>query len=164
ADAAVKNAMLGQDLSDGDAKLQLDHDGMTMAGAGKFARAPVEFKWEGNFGGGGHFTRRVAGSGPFGRAPRAAPGSDPPPHGDGPVDTAVVFTRLPKKRGTVDIKLGLAAATLKLPPVKWTKAPGSPGDAHMVLDLAGDRVRAITDFSLAAGDLAVAGKAQFDND
>src|SRR5262249_58455371 len=27
ADAAIKNAMLGQDLSDGDAKLQLGHDG-----------------------------------------------------------------------------------------------------------------------------------------
>ena len=37
ADAAVKNAMLGQDLNDGDAKLTLDHDGMTMAGKANWA-------------------------------------------------------------------------------------------------------------------------------
>ena len=163
ADAAVKNAMLGQDLSDGDAKLNLDRDGMTMAGTGKFGGAPLEYKWEENFGG-GDFTRRITASGPFDADQRTALGYDLRPYVDGPVDTAVVFTRLPKKRATVDIKLGLAAATLKLPPVKWTKAPGAPGDAHILLDLAGERVRTIPDFSIAAGDLAVAGKARFNDD
>jgi hypothetical protein len=162
-DAAVKNAMLGQDLSDGNAELQLDRDGMTMAGTGQLGGAPLEFKWEENFGG-GDFTRRIAASGPFDAAQRASLGYDLRPYVDGPVDTAVVFTRLPKKRATVDIKLGLAAATLKLPPVKWTKAPGAPGEAHILLDLAGERVRAITNFSIAAGDLAVAGKSRFNND
>ncbi len=163
ADAAVKNAMLGQDLSEGDAKLNLDRDGMTMAGTGKFGGAPLEYKWEENFSG-GDFTRRITASGPFDAAQRAALGYDLRPYVDGPIDTAVVFTRLPKKRATVDIKLGLAAATLKLPPVKWTKAPGAPGDAHILLDLAGERVRAITNFSIAAGDLAIAGKTQFNGD
>jgi len=163
ADAAVKNAMLGQDLSDGAAMLKLDHDGMTMAGTGKFGGAPLEFQWEENFGG-GDFTRRITASGPFNADQRAALGYDLRPYVDGPVDTAVVFTRLPKKRATVDLKLGLAAAMLKLPPVKWTKSPGAPGDAHILLDMAGDRVHAITNFSIAAGDLAVSGKAQFGND
>ena len=163
ADAAIKNAMFGQDLSDGDAKLQLDRDGMTMAGTGKLGGAPLEYKWEENFGG-GEFTRRIAASGSFDADQRAALGYDLRPYVDGPIDTAVVFTRLPKKRGTVDLKLGLASATLKLPPVKWTKAPGAPGDAHILLDLAGDRVRAISSFSIAAGDLAISGKTQFNND
>lgn len=163
ADAAIKNALLGQDLSDGDAKLQLGHDGMTLAGTGKFAGAPVTFKWEENFGA-AEFSRRLTASGPFDAAQRAALGYDLRPYVDGPIDTAVVFTRLPKKRGTVDIKLGLAAATLKIPPVKWTKPPGAPGEAHILLDLAGDRVRAMTNFSIAAGDLAVSGKSQFGND
>ena len=163
ADAAIKNAMLGQDLSNGDAKLQLDHDGMTLAGTGKFGGAPLEFKWEENFGG-GDFTRRLTASGPFDAAQRAALGYDLRPYVDGPIDTAVVFTRLPKKRGTVDIKLNLESATLKLPPVKWTKPPGTHGDAHVLLELAGDHVHAIPDFSIAAGDLAVAGKAQFGDD
>ena len=163
ADAAIKNAMLGQDLSNGDAKLQLDHDGMTLAGTGKFGGAPLEFKWEENFGG-GDFTRRLTASGPFDAAQRAALGYDLRPYVDGPIDTAVVFTRLPKKRSTVDIKLNLESATLKLPPVKWTKPPGTHGDAHVLLELAGDHVHAIPDFSIAAGDLAVAGKAQFGDD
>jgi len=163
ADAAVKNAMLGQDLSDGAAKLKLDHDGMTLAGTGKFGGAPLEFQWEENFSG-GDFTRRITASGPFNADQRAALGYDLRPYVDGPVDTAVVFTRLPKKRATIDLKLGLAAATLKLPPVKWTKPAGTPGDAHILLDMAGDRVRAATNFSIAAGDLAVSGKAQFGND
>src|SRR6185295_1177515 len=149
ADAAVKNVMLGQDLSDGDAKLKLDHDGMTMAGKGKLGGAPLDFKWEENFGG-GDFTRRITASGPIDAAQRAALGYDWRPYVDGPIDTAVVFTRLPKKRATVDLKLGLAAATLKLPPVKWTKPAGTAGDAHILLDLAGERVRAVTDFSIAS--------------
>lgn len=163
ADAAVKNAMLGQDLNDGDAKLTLDHDGMTMAGKGKLGGAPLDFKWEENFGG-GDFTRRLAASGPIDAAQIAALGYDLRPYVDGPIDTAVVFTRLPKKRGTVDLKLGLAAATLKLPLVKWTKPPGGAGDAHILVDLVGDRVRAVTDFSIASGGLAASGKAQFAND
>ena len=163
ADAAIKNAMLGQDLSNGDVKLKLDRAGMTMAGAAKFGSAPLQFQWEENFGD-ADFTRRITASGPFDAAQRAALGYDLRPYVDGPVDTNIVFTRLPKKRGTVEMKLGLAGATLKLPPVKWTKPPGAPGEAHILLDLAGDRVRAIKDFSVAAGDLGVAGKAQFDND
>src|SRR5262249_22166396 len=163
ADAAINNVMLGQDLSDGVATLKLDRGGMTMAGTGKFGGAPLEFKWEENFGG-GDFTRRISASGPFDAAQRAALGYDLRPYIDGPIDTAVVFTRLPKKRGTVDLRLGLAAATLQLPLVKWTKPAGMPGDAHILLDLAGDRVRAITNFAIAAGDLAVSGNAQFVDD
>jgi hypothetical protein len=163
ADAAIKNVLLGQDLSDGDAKLQLGHDGMTLAGTAKFGAAPLDFKWEENFSG-GDFTRRLTASGPFDAAQRAALGYDLRPYVDGPINTAVVYTRLPKKRAAVDLTLGLEAATLKLPPVKWTKPPGTHGDAHVLLELAGDRVRAVPDFSIAAGDLAVVGKAQFGGD
>src|SRR5262249_11951754 len=116
-----------------------------------------------NFGG-GDFTRRISASGPFDAAQRAALGYDLRPYIDGPIDTAVVFTRLPKKPATVDLRLGLAATTLALPLVKRTNPAGMPGDAHILLDLAGDRVRAITNFAIAAGDLAVSGNAQFVDD
>src|SRR5262249_13385953 len=157
------NAMLGQDLSDGDAKLKLDHDGMTLAGTAKFGGAPLQFQWEENFSG-GDFTSRITAAGVVDVARGAAIGYDLRPHVNCPGDTKVVFTRLPKKRGTIDATLGLAAATLKIAPVKWTKPPGAPGEAHIVFDLAGDRVRAITAFSIAAGDLGLSGKAQFASD
>src|SRR5262249_48731433 len=90
ADAAVKNAMLGQDLSDGDVKLKLERAGMTMAGAAKFGGAPLQFQWDENFGG-GDFTRRITASGPFDAAQRAALGYDLRPYVDGPVDANIVF-------------------------------------------------------------------------
>ena len=163
ADASVEQAMLGQDLSDGSITLDLDRDGMTMAGAAKFAGAPIEFQWEENFAG-GDFTRRLVASGVFDDVQRAALGYDYRPYVAGPIDTAVTFTRLPKKRGTVEIKLKLAAASLEIPPANWEKPAGIPGDAYVALDLAGERVQAIRDFSVVAGDLSATGSASFYND
>ena len=163
AQAYVKQAMLGQDLSDGSIKLQLDRAGMTMAGTAKLGTAPLEFQWQENFGA-GDFVRRIIASGRFDDAQRAAMGYDYRPYVEGPVDTAVTFTRLPKKRATVELKLQLAEATLRIPPVKWQKPAGMPGDAFIVLDLAGEHVQAINDFSVVAGDLSAAGKASFYND
>src|SRR5262249_2238798 len=97
ADAAIKNAMLGQDLSDGVATLKLDRGGMTMAGTGKFGGAPLEFKWEENFGG-GDFTRRISASGPFDAAQRAALGYDLRPYIDGPIDTAGLVPPSPEEQ------------------------------------------------------------------
>jgi uncharacterized protein YhdP len=162
ADATVKQAMLGQDLSDGAAKLELDRAGMTLAGTGKFGAAPIEFRWEENFGA-GKFTRRVAASGRFDAAQRAAMGYDYRPYVDGPVDAAVTYTRLPKDRATVELKLKLAEATLEIPTVAWKKPAGTPGDAYVALDLSGERVRAIPDFSVVAGDLSATGAARFDD-
>src|SRR5262249_56001515 len=62
---------------------------------------------------------------------------------------------------TVHVTLVLGRETLRLPMLTWTKAAWLSGDAHFLLDVADGRVRAISDFSLAAGDLAVSGKAQF---
>src|SRR5262249_46326584 len=110
ADAAIKGAVLGQDLTNGDANLKLDRSGMTMTGSGKFAGAPLGFTWEENFGK-GDFARRISASGPIDSAQRAALGHDLSTYVDGPIDTAVVFTQLANKRATVDLKLGLAPAT-----------------------------------------------------
>ncbi len=162
-DAFVKQAMLGQDLSEGNIELDLDRAGMTMAGAAKFGGAPIEFQWQENFGT-ADFTRRIIASGMFNEAQRAALGYDYRPYVDGPIDTAVTFTRLPKKRGTIELKLKLAAATLKIPPLSWEKPAGTPADAYVALDLAEERVQAITDFSAVAGDLSAAGEARFNND
>lgn len=163
ADARVKEVMLGQDLSEGDIKLDLDRDGMTMGGTATFAGAPVTFEWQENFGG-GKFTRRLVASGVFDGDQRAALGYDYRPYVEGPVDTAVTFTRLPKNRATVELKLKLAAATLAIPPLNWEKPAGIPADAYVALDLAGERVQAIKDFSVAAGDLSTTGRAGFSDD
>ncbi|MGH6929901.1 MAG: DUF3971 domain-containing protein, partial [Dongiaceae bacterium] len=162
-EAYVKQAMLGQDLSDGSIQLQIDRAGMTMAGTATFGRAPLEFQWQENFGD-GDFVRRIVASGTFDDAQRAAMGYDYRPYVEGPADAAVTFTRLPKERATIELKLKLAGTTLKIPPVKWQKPAGTPADAYIALDMAGERVQAIKDFSVVAGDLSATGKATFDND
>jgi hypothetical protein len=159
-EAYVKQAMLGQDLSDGSIKLALDRAGMSLNGTATFGTAPLAFQWQENFGG-GEFVRRIAASGMFDDSQRAAMGYDYRPYVAGPVDTAITFTRLPKKRATIELKLKLTGTTLTIPPVKWQKPAGTPADAYVALDLAGERVQAITDFSVVAGDLSATGKAAF---
>ncbi len=161
--AGVKQAMLGQDLSEGNATLKLDRAGMMLAGEAGFAGAPIEFRWEEKFGA-AEFTRRLSASGVLDATQRAALGYDHRPFVDGPIDTAITFTRLPKERGAIELKLKLAAATLRIPALSWEKPAGTPGDAYVALDLSGERVRAITDFSVVAGDLSGTGTARFDND
>ena len=161
--AHVAKAMLGQDLDDGDVTLKLDGDGMTMAGAATLGGAPVRFQWEENFGKAA-FARRITASARTTADQRAAVGFDYRPTLDGPVDADVVFTQLAKQRSTIDLKLGLADATLQLAPLHWQKAAGTPGTAHAALELSGDHVVAIPDFSITTADLSASGKAAFNGD
>lgn len=161
--AAVDKAMLGQPLSDGDISLELDREAMAMQGTAKFGGAPIKFRWDENFGK-ADYIRKITASGIVSAEQRAAMGFDYRPMIDGPVDGTVEYTRLPKKRARVDLKLKLEQATLQLPVVDWEKPKGTPGDAYVVLDLADERLRDIPEFSLVAGDLVASGNARFDDE
>jgi len=162
-DAHLDKAMLNQDIDNGDFKLNLDRHGMGVGGTASLGGAPITFQWDENFGK-SDITRRITASGRTSAAQRAAFGFDYRPTLDGPVDTNVVFTRFAKKNATLDLKLGLADATLNLPVVHWQKPPGTPGDAHVTLEMAGDQVAAIPGFSLTAADTAITGRARFADD
>jgi hypothetical protein len=159
-DAAIDKAMLGQDLKEGKVELELDRTAMTMSGSGNFGGAPIEFQWEENFGK-ADFIRKITAHGVLSADQRAAFGHDYRPRVDGPIETTVEYTRLPKKRAQVTAKLNLTTAMLKLADLNWEKKPGVPGEASILLDLVDERIRAIPDFSIVAADLAASGKAQF---
>jgi hypothetical protein len=156
----VAKVALGQDLTEAALKLNLDENGMTVTGGGKLAGAPLDLTWEEDFGS-GKFIRRIAATGTLDAAQRAALGFDFLPTIDGPVGTDLVYTLLPKKRATVDLKLALAGATLDVSSFGWRKEAGVMGAASFRVELLDDRPLAIPEFTIAAGDLSVRGRARF---
>jgi hypothetical protein len=160
ANASVAKVALGQDLTEAALKLDLDEHGMTVTGNGQLAGAPLDLTWEEDFGG-GKFIRRIAAAGVLDAAQRTALGFDFLPTIDGPVGTDLVYTLLPKKRATVELKLALADATLDVSSFGWRKEAGVMGAANFRVDLLDDRPLAIPEFNIAAGDLSTRGRVQF---
>jgi hypothetical protein len=156
----IAKAMLDQDFTEGDLKLTLDKSAMTIAGKGKFAGAPIALEWRESFGGGKHL-RRIAAQGSVDSAQRRALGVDYSPYVDGPLDADIVYTLLPKRRATVAAKLDLTPSAMALEMLSWRKEPGVPGAASFEMDLVDGRIAAIRDLAMAAGDLAVDGRAEF---
>jgi hypothetical protein len=158
--AAIGKALLDKDFTDGDLKLKLNRNAMSLAGKGTFAGIPVALEWEENFTG-GKFIRRISNKGTTTSEQRRELGFDYSPYLDGPVDSEITYTVLPKKRATVAAKLDLAQSTLSIDTVNWRKEPGTPGAASFEVDLQDDRLAAIRDIAVAAGDLVIEGNAKF---
>ena len=60
--------------------------------------------------------------------------------------------------------MDLREAKLELPVVNWHKARGTAGSAEAVLELAGNRPRALPKLDVRAGTLRVTGRARFDRE
>lgn len=159
----VKQAVLGQDLTDADLKLTVDKSSMRVEGNAKLGEAPIELEWDEDFGK-AKFVRQLTVNAVVSAAQRAALGFDFRPQIDGAIGTDVVYTQLPKGRATVALKLDLTPASMEVSLAGWSKPKGVAGGAAMVIELSEGRVVAIKDMNIAAGDLEAAGHLEFAED
>jgi uncharacterized protein YhdP len=159
-ETSIGKAMLDQDFTEGDLKLALDKNAMTIAGKGKFAAVPISIEWQENFGG-GKYVRRISAQGTVDSEQRRILGFDYSSYLDGPVGTDLVYTVLPKKRAVLAAKLNLTPSRIAVDLVNWRKEPGAPGAASFEMDFVDNRIAAIRDLAVAAGDLVADGKAEF---
>lgn len=165
-----RRAALGQDITNGDVNLRIDREGMNIAGRVMLGPAQTDVDIRRNFSerapiiGRSRARARLAGADDL-----AAFGFDVASYVQGPADLAVDY--IERRSGlsdvTVDAKLDDAALTI--PQLEWTKPAHSPATAHVVIDLAGGRAKAVRTLALAAGDparggLSVEARLDFDAD
>ena len=165
-----RQAALGQDISDGDITLQASREGMTIAGRVKLGPTTADIDLRRNFSDRAAIIGETRARGRIGSAEdRAAFGFDLAPYVKGPTDVAVIYVERRGGRSDVTVDAGLTGATMEVAELDWSKPPGDPATAHLVVDLAGGQAKAIRSFNIAAGDpanggLIAAGRLEFGAD
>jgi hypothetical protein len=149
--AAIVKAAMSRDLSDGNFALEISRLGMHLQGNARFDGIPI------NLDGGVFFKPK---SGPRARyrvtlslddeqrrrleldylAGRVA----------SPVGIDLTYSLLDAGRAAAEARLDLGAASLSVKEAGWTKPPGIPGTARLVVDFADDRVTRLREIEAKA--------------
>lgn len=155
---AVPDVALGNDLTDGDLVLQLDKRGMDVKGDVKLGGVPAKLAWTENFQPGSLFRSRYKIQGTVDDAARAKFGLGfLAPYAKGPVGADLIITRYDKKKTSLSASLNLKDTALSFDEVGWKKAAGVAGFARLTVPIENDRVKAIDDLVVRAGDLTASG-------
>ena len=159
-DVAIPAIFLGHDLSRGDLALKLDKEGMETTGTAKIAAVPVTLAWSEGFAKSAARELRLVGE-LDGKARRTL-GLDAGDLLSGPVGFDFNLKERERGQARIELALDLTKSVLTLPRVDWRKRAGVPAKAHAVLTLDGDRLAAIPELTIAAGDLTARGRIDFD--
>jgi len=150
---AIKNALLGRDLSDGTLTLKLDNGGMDLSGNAKVAGLPSEIVWVENFNPKEPEARRYRLRTNMDDAARTSFGVDLAPYLVGPTPVELAFVQPVKGPSDLQVRIGLEDATLALSDLEWKKPPGQKGEATMVASLVDGKLRDISALTVDAPDL-----------
>lgn len=164
-EVSLQEVILDQDLSNGQLYINLDQHHMLLEGQATWATMPLSFTWH------TRFTQQPTDAWRdqmhvimprMGRDGRARLGYDLPGLIEGPM-IAVIDSRTGwDERQTVDLQLDMRETALHLPWLNWHKPVGEPAKAVGRLQLAANRVTALTDLRLETSTLNASGNAQFD--
>ncbi len=154
-DVAMSEEAFGVSVREGRLKLAVDPKGMTISGTADLADTPTRLEWRENFGRAEFDTRITAEAEPD-TAARAALGLHAEPWVEGPTPLKIVYTRSGTS-ATADVAADLTEASLAAEPLGWSKKAGVPGKASARIALRQREVTALTNISLDAGDLSLAG-------
>jgi hypothetical protein len=166
-DVVLADAVFGQAVRNGRLDLKVDNRGMDVFGDVILGTVPAKLVWRENFDTGkGVFRSRFS---LIGRVTEAQWkrdfGLDFPPFTPdflkGAIGADIRYTEFDGGRGRLEASLDLKDATLTLPDLGWSKAPGKKGAATIDLRLTDDRVTTIPGFKVTADDLKVDGAAAF---
>ncbi len=158
-DVALASIFLGHDMSHGNLALKVGKEGMEIGGTAVLGAVPVTLSWSETFGQSPERRMRLAGV--LDDSARKALGLDTGEFLSGPVPLELELRRAARRPADIDLSLDLAKATLAFPRVDWRKPPGIAGKAHVRLVLDDDKISAVPDFSIEAGDLSAHGEARF---
>lgn len=161
-DAGLAHVFFGHDLTHGDLALNVEKSGMQIAGTGDIGPVPVSLNWDETFG--KTARSRIELRGTLDDSARKALDLDAEGILAGSVPVALVLTRCCTEHSDaqIDLDLDLTDAAVTLPHFTWRKAPGVAGKAHAALLLAGEKLSAMSDLSVDAGDLVARAQASFD--
>ena len=152
--AAIVKAAMGRDLSDGNFALAISRPGMHLQGNARFDEIPISVD------GGVSFKPK---SGPRARYQVSLSLDDEQRRRlefdylagrvVGPVGVDLTYSLLDAGRAEAEARFDLRAASLSLEEAGWTKPPGTPGTARLVVDFADDRVTRLREIEARAPGL-----------
>lgn len=160
--AGVPAIAYGQDLTKGTLTVKVDKRAMSVEGDATVGPAAVTLKWYERFGDGPGYVRRYDVKGTFDDAARTAFGVAFPSYLRGPVAFDFSLGARAGGKAEASLRLGLEKATLLIPPLGWSKSPGTDGLAFLTLSLDKQHLTAIPDFSVTTPNLRASGSANFD--
>jgi len=163
---SLANVFLGRGIRDGDLDLRVDRRGMDVNGTVKFDKIPASLKWRENFTDKQEFRSRYNLKAHIADVAHIRDlGLDMEPFSGqyirGAVDAGIEFTVLSGVDRRLKVEADIIEASLSAPAFGWQKAKGTKGRAAVVMNLAGDLVVDIPDFSVRAADLEVKGAAKY---
>ena len=168
-EAAIPHALHGFDLDNADLTLSVDKRGMEVKGNGVVAGMPADISWRENFGDKVAFRTILDLSGRIPDVERIRQlglnvGLLSEEYVSGAVGANLRFTVLNDDETRVEVRADLAEAQLAIDRVQWRKPLGAAGRAEMNLTFRKGKPREISHFALYAEELAVAGKAVFEDE
>ncbi len=169
AEASLRNLSLtgllpGKGLEGGTLSLKADTAGLTAEGQIELAGELAQVRWQEVFdrkadpGRTLHLTTTLTPTG------RRTLGIDLAPWLQGPLPVVLDYNRSPNGVARVAVDADLTAADLAMAKLGWHKPAGLPAKAAGLLELAGERLRAIPVFSLTAGADKMGGAVRFATD
>ena len=160
---SLKNAALGQDVTEGRLQLTLDQDGMRAVGPVKLGGVPIAIEWSESFTSEAEEqSRYIVDVARWDDAGRAAIGIDFGERLSGPVSASVVAVQTNDGNSTIAIAANLQETSMELPNLRWSKPKGAPGEARVTLRVVDGFLSELTALDLNSGTLRVRGKGRFD--
>lgn len=168
-DAGLAGVVMGQDLSDGALKLNVNPSQMIVTGTGAIGGIESHFTWQEMFAEGADFVSRFHVKGTLDDHERGVLGLDlapfMPPFVSGPAGAEVILTRLTPEVASLRAEVNLTATAMRLPGLDWHKPAGEAANASATLRLVDNQVAEVSDFWLGAGrDLDLQGQVSMTDD
>lgn len=162
-DATIPGMVADRALTGAALTIAVNNQSMRVEGNGKVNGTAVEFTRQELFAGGDYAAQSTM-RGLFEAPALADFGLDVQDWVVGPVGFAARFTEYRDNTERADIAMDLSSASMEMPALVWSKAPGVPASAEFSLALHNSVPFAIERFDVNAGDLTVAGRVQFAED
>jgi len=166
---SASKALLGRDINGGKFDIVVNKKGMDLSGTVNIGKIPAALVWRENFGDKPPFKRRYDLKARIADARQVTKmGLDVAPFTDkfvkGSVEADIRFTLFDAVNRRLEIKTDITNAELSAPTFGWKKNAGVPGQAQIIVDLAGETIRDVPAFSITADDLTISGQAKYGKD
>jgi hypothetical protein len=156
-DVGVANIALGRDLSEGNLSLTIDRTTAQASGQAKLAGVPVALNWQEALQAKAAQRTRYDVSGRLDDAQRRALGlamfDD---YVSGPIDVTASYSPGAAKAAQAVASLDFRDSTMAVPLLGWSKQPGAPAIAQLIIDLVDDKVTALRNVSLSGSGMDAA--------
>ena len=157
-EVALSDVVADLDASDGTLALDLTKSSMRVVGPLALAGVPVELDWTEDFTGASNARSTINLVAPrVEDADRKVLGVDFIPGLEGPVSASLAASLRRDDTALVKTAVNLKEASLAIPVLEWSKAPGIAGEAHATFAFSGERLTDLPSFRVAAGTLAAEG-------